>query len=497
MTRLRSLTARLVVTTTAIVLLVSLLVGTATTLAVRSYLTGQLDHDVERALDRSERTRETGFPNGPEPGFGGPDRGPGDEVGTLSAGRYEDMDPAWYGDVLVQRSGGAVDLVEITGAVSDRLDRVPSDGEPHDADLEGLGSYRVAVSEDGSVAAGLPTGDVDDAVANLVAWEAALALAALLAGGGAALLVVRRQLGPLREVAATAHTVADLPLASGDIDLAERVPDHLTDERTEVGQVGAALNSLLAHVETSLQARHRSEQQVRQFVADASHELRTPLATIAGYTELARRRPDDAAATATALGKVEEESSRMTALVEDLLLLARLDAGRPLAREPVDLTRLLLEATQDAQVLAPDHRWRLELPEESVEVLGDELRLHQVVTNLLTNARKHTPPGTTVTVRGRPGGFAVSDDGPGFPPGLVGTAFERFVRGDASRTRGEGSGGGAGLGLALVSAIVGAHGGTVGLDSEPGGTTIEVALPASRQLPVDQPVEPPERPPAP
>jgi two-component system OmpR family sensor kinase len=163
----------------------------------------------------------------------------------------------------------------------------------------------------------------------------------------------------------------------------------------------------------------------------------------------------------------------MTALVEDLLLLARLDAGRPLQREPVDLTRLLVEAVSDARLLSPDHAWRLELPGEAVEVTGDEQRLHQVVTNLLTNARKHTPAGTTVTVGARPGGFTVHDDGPGFPPDLAAAAFERFTRGDDSRTRT----GGAGLGLALVSAIVAAHGGSVSLDSHPGDTTVTVTLP--------------------
>jgi two-component system OmpR family sensor kinase len=282
---------------------------------------------------------------------------------------------------------------------------------------------------------------------------------------------VRRQLRPLREVAATADRVSALPLAEGDIDLTDRVPAHLTDERTEVGQVGAALNTLLDHVETSLEARHESEQQVRQFVADASHELRTPLATIAGYAELARHRPDDANVR-NALDKVEEESARMTSLVEDLLLLARLDAGRPLEREPVDLTRLLVEAVSDAQVLGAERRWRLDLPEEPLEVIGDEQRLHQVVTNLLTNARKHTPPGTTVTVTARPDGFDVHDDGPGFPVDFVDHAFERFARVDQSRERT----GGAGLGLSLVEAIVRSHGGTVSLTSDPGGTTIAVRL---------------------
>jgi two-component system, OmpR family, sensor kinase len=297
----------------------------------------------------------------------------------------------------------------------------------------------------------------------------------VLAAAAAASYVVRRQLRPLREVADTAHAVSELPLESGEIVLAERVPQRLTDERTEVGQVGSALNTLLAHVESSLAERHRSEQQVRQFVADASHELRSPLATIAGYTELARHRPDDAATTRTALAKVEEESGRMTTLVEDLLLLARLDSGRPLRRDPVDLTRLLLEAVSDARVLAPDHRWRLDLPDHAVEVTGDEQRLHQVVTNLLTNARRYTPAGTTVTVHARGHGFAVHDDGPGFPPELVDHAFERFARGDASRTRGADAG--AGLGLALVQAIVQAHGGRVTLTSRPGDTTVEVTLP--------------------
>ena len=250
-------------------------------------------------------------------------------------------------------------------------------------------------------------------------WSASELLATLLgvlAAAGIGTWVVRRQVAPLREVAATAHRVSELPLASGEIEMAERVPDRLADDRTEIGQVGAALNAMLDHVEASLAQRHRSEQQVRQFVADASHELRTPLATIAGYTELARRRPET---TATALAKVETESARMTALVEDLLLLARLDAGRPLERTPVDLSRLLLEAVNDARVVDPDHQWRLSLPDAPLSVVGDEARLHQVVTNLLTNARKYTPAGSTVTVTGTTAGFTVHDDGPGFPPDLA------------------------------------------------------------------------------
>ncbi len=372
---------------------------------------------------------------------------------------------------------GRNDYPDLSDDVLDALADVPVDQEVHEVDLPGLGTYRV-IAVDGSLGTevtGLPTEQVDEAITSLIGWEALLiALGALLAAGGG-LLLVRRQLRPLTEVAATAHSVAQLPLSEGDIDLTERVPDHLTDERTEVGQVGAALNTLLAHMETSLEARHRSEQQVRQFVADASHELRTPLATIAGYSELARRRPD-AANVQTALTKVEEESERMTSLVEDMLLLARLDAGRPLEREPVDLTRLLLEAVSDARVVGPDHQWRLDLPEAPLEVTGDEQRLHQVVTNLLTNARKHTPPGTTVTVTGRADGFDVHDDGPGFPADFVDHAFERFARVDQARERSAGQRGGAGLGLSLVEAIVRSHDGTVTLDSAPSGTTIAVRL---------------------
>jgi two-component system OmpR family sensor kinase len=383
---------------------------------------------------------------------------------------HEDSTLETGGHLYGQGRGAVTDLDEdALGAFDD----VPSDGSGHTVDVPGLGGYRAKAVDvrDGTVVVGLPTDEVDEAVRSLIGYEVVLiALGVVLAAGGG-LLLVRRQLRPLREVAATADRVSALPLSEGDIDLTERVPEHLTDERTEVGQVGSALNTLLAHVETSLEARQASEQQLRQFVADASHELRTPLATIAGYTELARRRPDDDTVR-TALDKVEEESARMTALVEDLLLLARLDAGRPLEREPVDLTRLLLEAVSDARVVGPDHQWHLDLPESPVEVVGDEQRLHQVVTNLLTNARKHTPSGTTVTVSVRPDGFDVHDDGPGFPPEFVDHAFERFARVDQARQRT----GGAGLGLSLVEAIVRSHGGTVSITSAPSGTTIAVRL---------------------
>jgi two-component system OmpR family sensor kinase len=463
-----------------------------TTLAVRSYLTSRLDDDVRATLDRAQHAPVLLPGSGAPPGRDRDDDGPeeveerrGQGVGTLTA-MWLAGAPGPFGDVITAGSDGETDRHQLSSAALEEIDEVPADGRVHRVDLPGVGSYRIAAVEGGGnkVAAGLPTDDVDAVVSTLLWLQILLTLFGVAAATGAGLVLVRRQLAPLREVAGTAHAVAELPLASGEIDLTERVPEHLTDERTEVGQVGSALNTLLAHVESSLEARHRSEQQVRQFVADASHELRTPLTTITGYTELARRRADDAATLETALGKVEEESGRMTTLVEDLLLLARLDAGRPLERRPVDLTRLLVEAVSDARVLGPDHHWRLDLPEDAVEVTGDEARLHQVVTNLLGNARRHTPPGTTVTVGVRSGDPArrepvrvtVADDGPGFPPELAGHAFERFTRGDTARTR-DAHPGGAGLGLSLVQAIVTAHGGTVRLDSRPGSTTFVIELP--------------------
>ena len=483
-----SLTSRLVLTAVSLVALVSLLVGVTTTLAMHSYLTNQLDTEVGAALDRA--LHAANGPGGERPALPPVDQdGDRDEfrvirgqgAGTLMAVLGTDDDHA-----EVVTSSGSKKLG--TGALTELAD-VPADRQGHLVDLPGVGRYRVAVvrTDDGVVVTGLPTDDVDSLIGSLIWLELLLTLAGVAAAATIGSVVVRRQLRPLREVAETAHEVSTLQLSEGAIDLSPRVPDRLTDEATEVGQVGAALNTLLSHVETSLSARHASELQVRQFVADASHELRTPLATIKGYAELSRRRPQDAEALLAALNKVESEAGRMSSLVDDLLLLARLDAGRPLERKPVDVTHLLLEAVSDARVLGPGHRWRLELPEEAVEVVGDEARLHQVVTNLLGNARRHTPPGTTVTVGVSPASadglarMTVTDDGPGFDPALAPRAFERFTRGDSARTR-DAHPGGAGLGLSLVEAIVTAHGGSVELSSRPGRTRFTVALPTGRAL---------------
>jgi len=326
---------------------------------------------------------------------------------------------------------------------------------------------------------GLPLHDNQAILLKLAGVTGGAVLLALLIAGWAGALIVRRTLMPLSRVASTATRVSELELDRGEVDLVQRVPAGDTDMRTEVGQVGAALNRLLDHVGNALEARHASEMQVRQFVADASHELRTPLAAIRGYAELSRRSrqpvPDE---IAHVLNRVESEARRMTTLVEDLLLLARLDAGRPLAHDPVDLTMLVVDAVSDAHAAGPRHDWQLDLPPEPVTVIGDGARLHQVLANLLANARTHTPEGTTVTVGVSAthdlAMIRVIDGGPGIPAELQSHIFERFARGDSSRSRAAGS---TGLGLSIVHAVVTAHHGRVMVASEPGRTQFTVLLP--------------------
>jgi two-component system OmpR family sensor kinase len=466
----RTLTARLVATAVALVAVVSLLIAAITTLAIRSSLMDRLDNSVLSSVRRvGDGGRDT---DGRPPPLNPSNQGPGTLIAVL------DAPGGSAGYVLTEEREGQRDL---STTALEQLSEIPVDHDVHGVELKALGSYRVtaATGPSGSkLVSGLPTSEVDQTVNALVGYEILLILLGLMTAAGLGTLLVRRQLRPLNEVAETAHTVSGLPLSSGEIDLTERVPAHLTDERTEVGAVGHALNTLLDHMSEALEARHRSEQQVRQFVGDASHELRTPLATIHGYAELSRRTPDDPVALSSALAKVETEADRMSGLVEDLLLLARLDAGRPLERDEVDVTRLLLESVADARILAPTHTWQLDLPDEPVTVVGDEQRLHQVVTNLLGNARHHTPPGTTVTVSANLAADGVRvhvhDDGPGLAEGLSATVFERFTRGDSSRTR---ASGGAGLGLSMVSAIAQAHRGSTSVESRPGSTTFTVLLP--------------------
>ncbi|QKW17312.1 HAMP domain-containing sensor histidine kinase [Verrucosispora sp. NA02020] len=468
-----SLRTRLVVTLLALLAVVSLAIGGLTTVALRQFLISRVDQQLQ-----SMPGGRPGVPWEPVPG-GGPWNGDvrvprGFPSGTISA-RVVDgrVTEAW---TLLDRQEQEVPVAELSA-----LSGAPTDGRPRSVDLGERGGYRMVArpSATGVRVLAVPLSGVRETVWWMVAAQTGVTAAGLLVAGTAGALIVRATLRPLRRVAATAAHVSELPLDRGEVALSERVPVADTDPRTEVGQVGSALNRMLGHVAAALAARQASETRVRQFVADASHELRTPLAAIRGYAEVARRGRDQVPPdVAHALRRVESESTRMTRLVDDLLLLARLDSGRPLALEPVDLTALVVDAVSDAHVAGPEHHWQLDLPDTVVRVPGDPARLHQVLANLLANARVHTPPGSTVTTGLRLADgvveLRVADDGPGVPPELRPEVFERFARGDSSRSRAYGS---TGLGLSIVAAVVEAHHGSVTLDTRPGRTVFTVHLP--------------------
>ncbi|MEU7974464.1 HAMP domain-containing sensor histidine kinase [Micromonospora sp. NPDC049089] len=474
----RSLRTRLVFALLALLALVSVAIGGLTTVALRHFLIDRLDAQLAPATAmRGDRPGRPAFPgDGPGIPLGLPS---GVVVAEISDGRVTSAR-------TLTKSVSSADPFpdEQTVAVGEvaALADLPVDARPRTVDLGDRGDYRAVARQywDGRVrVVAIPLSGVQETIWAFVAAQAGVAAVGLLLAGVAGAVIVRATLRPLHRVAATATRVTELPLDRGEVALAVRVPAADTDPRTEVGQVGAALNRMLGHVADALSARQASETRVRQFVADASHELRTPLAAIRGYAEVARRGRDEVPPdVAHALRRVESESTRMTSLVDDLLLLARLDTGRPLAVEPVDLTALLVDAVSDAHVAGPEHRWQLELPDVAIRVPGDAARLHQVVANLLTNARVHTPPGSTVTttlaVDAASAVLTVADDGPGVPVELQPEMFERFARGDSSRSRAHGS---TGLGLAIVAAVVEAHHGTVEVQSRPGRTVFTVRLP--------------------
>ncbi|GIG26626.1 sensor histidine kinase [Cellulomonas denverensis] len=486
-----TLRRRLVAVVVVLLATVAAAMGVVSTLALRSSLIGQIDARLaaasERAQTAPERYRDDFPPLEDEDAVPDPPASdvppalglPGQDVGTVNVYQRDGITQSGYLDDDGESQ-------QLTDAQLDVLLGLTPDGTPVTVDLPDLGSYRVVAvtNDDGDLSVtALPLAGTTSTVDRFLAVELAVAVIGLLAGATLATVLVRRELRPLDRVAATAGRVARMPLARGEVEIAERVPEQDTDPATEVGQVGAALNQMLGHVESALTARHESETQVRRFVADASHELRTPLASIRGYAELVQRRPGDLPEDAVrAMGRVESEAKRMTGLVEDMLLLARLDAGRDLDLTEVDLTALAVDAVADAHVAGPDHDWHLDLGTEGDEppapVIGDEHRLRQVLLNLLSNARVHTPPGTRVTVSVREEGdqvvLRVRDDGPGIPEPLRSRLFERFARGDESRNRAAGS---TGLGLAIVHAVVTAHDGTIEVDGTPGATTFTVRLP--------------------
>jgi two-component system, OmpR family, sensor kinase len=345
------------------------------------------------------------------------------------------------------------------------------------------GDYRIratAVTGGGTLIVAIPLTEVRATLRRLLGLETLIGIAVLIAVALLAGWLVRVGLRPLTGIGDTAGAIA-----AGD--LTRRVEP--ADERTEVGRLGIALNTMLAHIEAAFEQRRRSEERLRRFVADASHELRTPLTSIRGYAELFRRgaesRPED---LAKSMSNIESEASRMGVLVDDLLLLARLDQGRPLDREPVDLAVVASEAVESAAAIDPDRMIEL-VADDPVRIVGDASRLRQVIDNLLDNARVHAPGSPVrieVSLQGEEALLRIVDRGPGLDPEVEGRIFERFMRGDPSRSRGTG---GVGLGLSIVQAIVAAHGGEVTASSgDEGGTVFDV------RLPVGGPSEAPTRP---
>jgi two-component system OmpR family sensor kinase len=459
---------RLIAVTAVLTALAGIAIGVATLVGIRSYMVGQLDEDLLQATNRHHMVD-----NNRDPDFGSQLNGPGTSVGTVLVAFNT------AGNISAAYLNAEANAREFTGR---QLAGIPQAGwgpEIRTVRIGQSGEYRMAVmgkQGDTTFLMGLPTAAIDRTVSRIATFQLILVIVIV----GLVVLAGRKGVGvamrPLERMRETANRVSGMQLASGEVALTERVT--VDDPNTEVGQLGTAFNRMLDNVDEALTARRASEAKVRQFVSDASHELRTPLTAIRGYSELTRRHNMDVSDEVRhALGRIESESVRMTELVEDLLLLARLDEGRDLELNRLDVSKLLKDAVNDAQVAGADHTWTV-TASRGLAVAADKNRLYQVFTNLLANARTHTPAGTTVTVTAAGTDtdvvITVADDGPGIPADIRDSLFERFVRADTSRQRATGS---TGLGLAIVDGLVRAHKGTIAVTSEPGDTRFTITLP--------------------
>jgi two-component system OmpR family sensor kinase len=449
--------------------------GAVVTTTLRGYLVDQVDQDLSELGQRPVRPGD----------LAGRDEGP------FGPSRDEYVGYASPDGTGLQGTTSGLGLGAPRLAAGDLTD---AGTDPFTVKAAGGGLWRVVVRpgrilETGQsviLVRGISLADVQDTTRRLVLTELLVGAAVLALLGGLGYVAVRTSLRPLEEVETAAAEIA-----AGD--LSRRVPE--SDPRTEVGRLSGAFNGMVDQIEAAFRAREASESaavasedRMRRFVADASHELRTPLTSIRGFAELYRQGAvREPAELDRMMRRVEDEAARMGLLVEDLLLLARLDQARPLRAEPVDLLDVVTDAAHDARVLAPDRQVDLDVRgDQAPVVLGDDARLRQVVTNLVTNALTHTPAGTPVavtleTVAGDdpegPGRVRVGvhDQGPGLTAEERDRVFERFYRADPSRTR---AAGGSGLGLSIVAALVAAHGGRVTVESEPGrGSTFFVDLP--------------------
>jgi two-component system, OmpR family, sensor kinase len=469
----------LIVAMLALVAVALALIGLASVAVLDGYLVGRLDAQLEAVARGSARERPPAF-TGPGP----PRKGPPSPYLVqyrLADGRLDEQDENLLEEG--QQPPQVPDDAAWFAANSGERVTVPATG--------GDGRWRVAVEpmrdgSGGSVVVAASLDGIDSTTRQLRLIDLVVSLVVLLVLAAVGVVIIRASLRPLVEIEQTARAIA-----AGD--LTRRVPDR--DPRTEVGRLGRALNTMLAQIEAAFGARaaseeeaRRSEDRMRRFVADASHELRTPLTTIRGFAELYRQGASrDPAELERLMRRIEDQAAGMGLLVEDLLLLARLDQQRPLERLPVDLLALAADAVHDARAVAPERQIELVLGDHdggsALVVLGDGQRLRQVLANLVDNALTHTPAGSPVEVRvgaapldGRPGAAVeVVDHGPGLTAEQAERVFERFYRADPARSR---AAGGTGLGLSIVAALVAVHGGTVGVDSVPGrGTRFRVLLP--------------------
>lgn len=461
------LRTQLVALLVGIVALVVLITSLAATAALRSYLVDRVDDQLRASLLRTGDGRPGGLPGHHR---SRPDVG----VLTLEYDASGALRPA------------AAARLALTGgpAVADPREHLRSPAVVDDTEDDRRWRVLARADADVTVLAAVPFDGVEDTVRRLLVISAAVGLVALSAGAVLAWVAVRRSLRPLLQVESTAQAIA-----AGDLSV--RVPS--ADPRTEVGSLAASFNVMVDRFESAYGAQQRSEAEarasearMRRFVGDASHELRTPLTSIRGFAELFRQgAADDPEQLATVMRRIEDEAARMGLLVEDLLLLARLDQARPLRAEPVDLLSVANDVVQAANAVHPQSPVRLRPVTGTVPpvVLGDDGRLHQVLSNLVTNALSHSPAGTSVEVRvgveAEQVVVEVEDDGEGMTPEVAARVFERFYRADSSRTR-TATATGSGLGLSIVAALVAAHGGEVDVTSEPGrGSCFTVRLPTA------------------
>ena len=461
-----SLSAQLRRRITAVVAVLALLISAGTIVAAGIIMYSQLDTQLDNA--KTLQLREPGQQDNRPKGI----TVPGMPPGTVTVMRRTD-------DLVLASRIGHGEYDSVSGEAISALLKVDVDGQKHTIDIPDWGQYRALAQYNHNgelIVIALPLDSLNTTIVRLSLLAVALGLVAVVVAALATRAVANAATKPLRSLSATASTVSQLDLDRGEVNV-PAVPAPALSPEHEVAQLTGAFNRMLGNVQGALKVREASETKLRRFVADASHELRNPLAAIRGYSELAAR--SDGADSAFALGRIDAESQRMTKLVEDLLLLARLDADAPVEMQPVDIVAVVLNAVSDARAAGPDHIWHLELPEEGFEVQANADRLHQVIVNLLSNARNHTPAGTTVTtVAGIKDGQAclmVVDDGPGIAPDVLPRIFDRFPRADASRRHNEAKS--TGLGLSIVQAVVASFGGRVEVDSRPGRTCFTVWLP--------------------